>query len=201
MCGIVGYVGKRSASDILINGLRRLEYRGYDSAGLALLVDGRLTVVKQTGKVASLEKRLCETVHIRPSVFLRAGAPAPTRQASFCPADLKTRPSYVFRAPPSTPGVRKSLPGLPRSLTRCPELDRSAFIRLRRIPHPPENAVHIRPSVFCPCWRTRAHTPSQSLPSRPENAAILCLSTPRVNAGRQKIPSGPAPLPYALPRT
>jgi len=62
-------------------------------------------------------------------------------------------------------------------------------------------AVHIRPSVFCPCWRTRAHTPSQSLPSRPENAAILCLSTPRVNAGRQKIPSGPAPLPYALPRT
>ena len=61
--------------------------------------------------------------------------------------------------------------------------------------------VHIRPSVFCPCWRTRAHTPSQSLPSRPENAAILCLSTPRVNAGRQKIPSGPAPLPYALPRT
>jgi len=62
MCGIVGYVGRRSAADILINGLRRLEYRGYDSAGLALLDDGRLTVVKQTGKVASLEKRLGETV-------------------------------------------------------------------------------------------------------------------------------------------
>lgn len=62
MCGIVGYVGKRSACDILINGLRRLEYRGYDSAGVALLAEEQLTVVKQTGKVASLEKRLAETV-------------------------------------------------------------------------------------------------------------------------------------------
>ncbi|MEI7900213.1 MAG: glutamine--fructose-6-phosphate transaminase (isomerizing), partial [bacterium] len=62
MCGIVGYVGKRSACDILINGLRRLEYRGYDSAGVALLTQGTLAVVKQTGKVASLEKRLTETL-------------------------------------------------------------------------------------------------------------------------------------------
>ncbi len=62
MCGIVGYVGKRSACDILINGLRRLEYRGYDSAGVALLTHERLLVVKQTGKVALLEKRLAETV-------------------------------------------------------------------------------------------------------------------------------------------
>jgi len=62
MCGIVGYIGKRSACDVLINGLRRLEYRGYDSAGVALQVDGQLVVVKQTGKVASLEKRLVETV-------------------------------------------------------------------------------------------------------------------------------------------
>ncbi len=62
MCGIVGYVGKRSACDILINGLRRLEYRGYDSAGVALETEEGLTVVKQTGKVASLEKRLAEAV-------------------------------------------------------------------------------------------------------------------------------------------
>lgn len=62
MCGIVGYIGKRSACDVLINGLRRLEYRGYDSAGVALQLDGRLVVVKQTGKVASLEKRLAEEV-------------------------------------------------------------------------------------------------------------------------------------------
>lgn len=62
MCGIVGYVGRRSASEILLNGLRRLEYRGYDSAGVALLADGRLTVVKQTGKVAALERCLAESV-------------------------------------------------------------------------------------------------------------------------------------------
>ncbi len=64
MCGIVGYVGKRSAADILVNGLRRLEYRGYDSAGLALLDEGLLTVVKQAGKVALLEKHLSETVPV-----------------------------------------------------------------------------------------------------------------------------------------
>ena len=62
MCGIVGYIGKRSACDILISGLRRLEYRGYDSAGVALQTGDRLLIVKQTGKVASLEKYLAETV-------------------------------------------------------------------------------------------------------------------------------------------
>ena len=62
MCGIVGYIGRRSASEILLNGLRRLEYRGYDSAGVALLADGSLTVVKQTGKVAALERCLAEQV-------------------------------------------------------------------------------------------------------------------------------------------
>ncbi len=62
MCGIVGYVGSRNACDILISGLRRLEYRGYDSAGVALQTDAGLTVVKQTGKVCALEKRLAEQV-------------------------------------------------------------------------------------------------------------------------------------------
>ena len=45
MCGIVGYVGDKSAAPILIDGLRRLEYRGYDSAGLAVHVDGRIEIV------------------------------------------------------------------------------------------------------------------------------------------------------------
>jgi len=62
MCGIVGYIGQRSACDILINGLRRLEYRGYDSAGVALQTDDGLVIVKQTGKVALLEKHLSDTV-------------------------------------------------------------------------------------------------------------------------------------------
>jgi len=51
MCGIIGYVGKQSAGPILLEGLRRLEYRGYDSAGIALLDDGALQVRKKTGRI------------------------------------------------------------------------------------------------------------------------------------------------------
>ena len=56
MCGIVAYVGHRQASSIIINGLRRLEYRGYDSAGMSLLDDGVLSIYKKKGKVSELEK-------------------------------------------------------------------------------------------------------------------------------------------------
>lgn len=58
MCGIVGYVGDKPCSEVLINGLKRLEYRGYDSAGLALLRDGAIDVVRQAGKIANLEKEV-----------------------------------------------------------------------------------------------------------------------------------------------
>ena len=51
MCGIIGYVGKKAASPILLEGLRRLEYRGYDSAGVALLDEGSLLVRKKKGKI------------------------------------------------------------------------------------------------------------------------------------------------------
>ncbi len=57
MCGIVGYIGKKHAAPILIEGLKRLEYRGYDSAGIALL-NGKLELHKCKGKVADLERRL-----------------------------------------------------------------------------------------------------------------------------------------------
>ncbi|MEO7803675.1 MAG: glutamine--fructose-6-phosphate aminotransferase, partial [Actinomycetota bacterium] len=54
MCGIVGYVGSKPALDILLDGLRSLEYRGYDSAGVALVSSDGLTVVRRAGKVAEL---------------------------------------------------------------------------------------------------------------------------------------------------
>ena len=59
MCGIVGYVGAKEAGPILLEGLRRLEYRGYDSAGLTVLSpEGRLCTVKEAGKLAQLERVL-----------------------------------------------------------------------------------------------------------------------------------------------
>ncbi|MEU6387163.1 glutamine--fructose-6-phosphate transaminase (isomerizing) [Streptomyces bauhiniae] len=60
MCGIVGYVGARSALDVVMAGLKRLEYRGYDSAGVAVLADGGLATAKRAGKLVNLEKELAE---------------------------------------------------------------------------------------------------------------------------------------------
>lgn len=61
MCGIVGYLGKAEAPTVLLNGLRRLEYRGYDSAGVAVLDEGKIVVAKAPGKVANLRDKTRET--------------------------------------------------------------------------------------------------------------------------------------------
>ena len=58
MCGIVGYTGPRQGAGLVLDGLKRLEYRGYDSAGLAVVDSGRLDVVKAAGKIAALERAL-----------------------------------------------------------------------------------------------------------------------------------------------
>lgn len=78
MCGIVGYVGARQATAILIDGLKRLEYRGYDSAGLAMLIDNSISVYKTEGKISNLEailpdiKSTCGIGHTR---WATQGAP------------------------------------------------------------------------------------------------------------------------------
>ncbi|MBN1545291.1 MAG: glutamine--fructose-6-phosphate transaminase (isomerizing) [Syntrophaceae bacterium] len=58
MCGIVGYIGENNAASILINGLKRLEYRGYDSAGVAVMSEDNINVVKEVGKIRNLETLL-----------------------------------------------------------------------------------------------------------------------------------------------
>ena len=60
MCGIVGYVGPKQAQAVVVEGLRRLEYRGYDSAGIALVANGAIASAKRAGKLANLEKAIAE---------------------------------------------------------------------------------------------------------------------------------------------
>ena len=90
MCGIVGYVGSRQAYPILIKGLKRLEYRGYDSAGVALINDnGNLVVYKTKGKVSNLES-LCADKDISGSIGI-----AHTRWATHGePSDVNAHPHY-----------------------------------------------------------------------------------------------------------
>jgi glutamine---fructose-6-phosphate transaminase (isomerizing) len=60
MCGIVGYVGRKQAQGVVVEGLRRLEYRGYDSAGIALVHDGKIVWDKRAGKLANLDKAIAD---------------------------------------------------------------------------------------------------------------------------------------------
>ncbi|MBR6816593.1 MAG: glutamine--fructose-6-phosphate transaminase (isomerizing) [Clostridia bacterium] len=62
MCGIVGYVGKRDVLPVLLGGLSKLEYRGYDSAGVAYIADGAMQIVKCKGRLANLQEKLSGTV-------------------------------------------------------------------------------------------------------------------------------------------
>ena len=58
MCGIIGYIGKRNVQEVLLSGLRRLEYRGYDSAGIAVFHQNGIAISRAEGKIQNLEKLL-----------------------------------------------------------------------------------------------------------------------------------------------
>src|SRR6266511_4052228 len=60
MCGIIGYIGEKQVLPILIDGLRRLEYRGYDSAGIAVVRDGTIELRRSAGKLAQLEEAIAD---------------------------------------------------------------------------------------------------------------------------------------------
>src|SRR6202789_1339552 len=71
MCGIVGYVGNRPAQDIILAGLRKLEYRGYDSAGMSLLADGEISTVRAVGNLDQLEAALEGEVRTATATLVR----------------------------------------------------------------------------------------------------------------------------------
>ena len=64
MCGIVGYIGEKNATEVILSGLKRLEYRGYDSAGVSTISNNEMHITKCQGKVANLESKLAETPHL-----------------------------------------------------------------------------------------------------------------------------------------
>lgn len=90
MCGIVGYIGKRDAYPIILNGLKRLEYRGYDSAGVALYDGTNIKLSKTKGKVADLEKRVSKEISTNGTLGI-----GHTRWATHgVPNDINSHPHY-----------------------------------------------------------------------------------------------------------
>ena len=65
MCGIVGYIGKKDVKSVLLTGLKALEYRGYDSAGIALRNDEEIQIIKSVGRIKNLEEKLTKTKIIK----------------------------------------------------------------------------------------------------------------------------------------
>ena len=105
MCGIIGYVGGRPAEEILVAGLQKLEYRGYDSAGIAVLEDGRFAVRRAEGKLSNLERVLRERpldgrVGIGHTRWATHGRPTEENEMTF-------RPPRTRFTPPAHPPTRQ----------------------------------------------------------------------------------------------
>ena len=89
MCGIIGYVGNKKATPILVEGLKRMEYRGYDSAGIAVMHKDKVECVKKFGRISNLEKELPK-FNLDGSVGI-----AHTRWATHgAPSDLNAHPHW-----------------------------------------------------------------------------------------------------------
>ena len=123
MCGIIGYVGKENAAEILLKGLALLEYRGYDSAGMALLHGGDMRVVKSVGKVEALRPRRASP-EARAS-GIRAG---PRTEGLPKPTAIRTSaagsPSYITESSKTTVSSRSGLSrwDIPSNLRQIPRL-------------------------------------------------------------------------------
>ena len=113
MCGIVGAVAQRNITPILLEGLKRLEYRGYDSCGIALHADGRLQRSRSTARVAELEKQIAEEglerLHRhRPHALGHAWRPG-----------LLQCPPALFAQPKKTPAWRWCITASSKTTTNC----------------------------------------------------------------------------------
>ena len=114
MCGIVGIVGRKDVAPLLIDGLRRLEYRGYDSAGIATLVDGKIERRRAEGKLVNLETRLT-----REPVAGRIGI-GHTRWATHgVPSERNAHPIATSRVAVVHNGIIENFQALRASLERA----------------------------------------------------------------------------------
>ncbi|MEK7656073.1 MAG: glutamine--fructose-6-phosphate aminotransferase, partial [Patescibacteria group bacterium] len=98
MCGIIGYIGNRRALPVLLDGLHRLEYRGYDSSGVAVIDGGLLTTVRAAGRIAALEDKIGEreiggTIGIAHTRWATHGPPVEKNAHPHC--DCKGRIAVV----------------------------------------------------------------------------------------------------------
>ncbi|WP_248872751.1 hypothetical protein [Bacillus amyloliquefaciens] len=96
MCGIVGYIGQLDAKEILLKGLEKLEYRGYDSAGIAVANEQGVHVYKEKGRIADLREVVDHTVESQAGIgHTRWGDSRRTKLPERSPASKRTRPLYT----------------------------------------------------------------------------------------------------------